>query len=256
MKVEIFVATHKKYIFPKSPIYTPIHVGSSNNKLDLDIIRDCTGENISYLNESFCELTALYWAWKNSNSDIIGLVHYRRYFVRKGSFNFKNMHILDSSFFEDQKIKSNTIILPIKGFLRQGFNFYNVEQLYIKDHVKEDWQELYNVIKKDFPDYLPSFFKVSKSYKTSLFNMMICHKDLLNKYCTWLFDILFKLEKKLDIKKYDIYQKRVFGFLAERLLNIFVEHHKQDLDIKYIRTLNIEDVSRYTLLKRKFIYLV
>ena len=56
--------------------------------------------------------------------------------------------------------------------------------------------------------------------------MMICRKDLWNQYCEWLFPILFELEKEIDILQYNGYQQRVFGFLAERLLNIWVRHQK------------------------------
>lgn len=87
--VKIVVATHKKYKMPSDAMYIPLHVGaegkkdSDGNELDLGYIKDNTGENISILNPSFCELTGLYWAWKNLDSDYIGLVHYRRYFGTK-----------------------------------------------------------------------------------------------------------------------------------------------------------------------------
>lgn len=84
-ELKLLVATHKSYIFPKADCYMPIHVGKRNSKLDLDIQGDDTGENISDKNSSFCELTALYWAWKNLDDyKYIGLVHYRRYFSGKG----------------------------------------------------------------------------------------------------------------------------------------------------------------------------
>ena len=87
--VKIVVATHKKYKMPSDAMYIPLYVGaegkkdSDGNELDLGYIKDNTGENISILNPSFCELTGLYWAWKNLDSDYIGLVHYRRYFGTK-----------------------------------------------------------------------------------------------------------------------------------------------------------------------------
>ena len=62
----------------------PIQVGAALNGQAIDgMIRDDTGDNISEKSRSFCELTALYWAWKNLDSDAIGLVHYRRYFARR-----------------------------------------------------------------------------------------------------------------------------------------------------------------------------
>ena len=75
-------------------IFFPIHVGAAISNVTLGIQRDdqingsyC--DNISSKNKSYCELTALYWAWKNIKKiypdlEYIGLNHYRRYF----SFGF------------------------------------------------------------------------------------------------------------------------------------------------------------------------
>ena len=89
MKVKIIIATHKKYQMPVDEIYLPLHVGAEGKKdndgnpLDLGYTKDNTGDNISDLNASFCELTGLYWAWKNIDSDYVGLAHYRRHFCFK-----------------------------------------------------------------------------------------------------------------------------------------------------------------------------
>ena len=50
-------------------------------------------ENISQLNPYYCELTGLYWAWKNLDCDYLGLVHYRRYFTKKNQFYRENLKI-------------------------------------------------------------------------------------------------------------------------------------------------------------------
>ncbi len=92
-RVQVIIATHKKYRMPEDEMYLPVHVGAEGkvdaegNPLDLGYTKDNTGENISNLNPSFCELTGLYWAWKNLDSDYIGLAHYRRHFGNKNSGN-------------------------------------------------------------------------------------------------------------------------------------------------------------------------
>ena len=84
--IKIIVATHKKYQMPTEEIYIPIHVGAEG-KEKLEYVPDNTGENISVKNPYYCELTGLYWAWKNLDAEYIGLVHYRRYFTQKFIYN-------------------------------------------------------------------------------------------------------------------------------------------------------------------------
>ena len=60
----------------------------------------------------------------------------------------------------------------------------------------------------------------------SLYCMFIAKYEFFDKYFEWLFPLLFEAEKRIDISGYDAQQKRVLAFLAERLLNIYVYHHK------------------------------
>ena len=45
-------------------------------------------------------------------------------------------------------------------------------------------------------------------------------------YMEWLFSILFELEKRLDISSWNSYDSRVYGFVAERLLDVWIEHNQ------------------------------
>ena len=81
-KIQILVTTHKKYEMPKESYYLPIHVGR-DGKESIGYIGDNTGDNISLKNPYYCELTGVYWAWKNLEADYVGLVHYRRQFKGK-----------------------------------------------------------------------------------------------------------------------------------------------------------------------------
>ena len=79
--IKILIALHKQYEVPNSDIYLPVQVGVEGKEKILDYQPDNEGENISSKNPYYCELTALYWAWKNLKADYIGLTHYRRHFA-------------------------------------------------------------------------------------------------------------------------------------------------------------------------------
>ena len=80
-RIKIFVSAHKPAVFPKAASIIPIQVGAENAPvLFQDTLHDNEGDNISSLNPMYCELTAQYWAWKNTDADYYGFCHYRRYF--------------------------------------------------------------------------------------------------------------------------------------------------------------------------------
>ena len=251
MTSKILVATHKQYQFPQEKLYTPIHVGKTLSKLDFGYLSDDTKENISNKNRNYCELTALYWAWKNDffeTYNYVGLVHYRRYF--SGELLFNNSKIL-SDLEIDSYLSSYDIILPSK----RNYYIESVRSHYNNAHYKKDLDTLEDIIKTLSPEYLEAFENVMQHKKLHLFNMFVMQKKEFDLYMSWLFMILFELEKRIDITTYDSYQARLFGFLSERLLNVWVI--KNNLRIKELKVANLEGenlaLKAYGLLKRKFL---
>ena len=249
MKIKILVATHKQYSFISNKLYLPIHVGKALSKNDFGYLSDDSGKNISEKNQSFCELTALYWAWKNDffkDVEYCGLVHYRRYF--KGGLVFGKNTILDKS--EINKILNDCdLIVPKK----RNYYIESVEKHYKNAHYKDDLDAIKLIIKEMTPEYIDAFDSIMTQKKLHLYNMFIMRKEFFYDYCSWLFPLLFKLEMQIDISNYSNYQRRVYGFLAERLFNVWVLHHK--LNFKEIVTENIEEENlmhkAFGLLKRK-----
>lgn len=232
-KISIYVATHKKAEFPKDDCYIPIRVGAALNKEDFGFLRDDTGDNISKKNKNFCELTATYWILKNDKSDIVGLTHYRRYFFEKrGKISFDN--ILSSSKIEDI-LKDYDIIVPNKTFIIK----HNVENSWNATHMAKDYALVRNIIEEQTPDYIEAFDEFSKGKTLYLCNMFIAKKKTFDEYYNWLFKILFELEKKVDLSNYDDYNKRIFGFMSERLFNVWLLKHKE-LRIKRMPVYNID----------------
>ena len=220
MRIKIMVAAHKQCELPKDNVYLPIQVGKSlHPELSLGYQSDNEGENISDKNPNFCELTALYWGWKNLDTDNIGLVHYRRYLgLRHGKDKWDN--ILTGNEAKDLCLNNN-IILPQK-------RRYFIESLwshYEHTHDITHLEKTRAIIQQYYGDYLPAFEKVMKRTWGHMFNMFIMKKNLADDYCKWLFDILFKLEKQIDFSKLSSFDARLFGRISELLLDVWIEKH-------------------------------
>lgn len=230
--IKIIVATHKKYKMPQDDMYIPVHVGKEG-KENLEYQGDNEGENISRKNPFYCELTGLYWAWKNLNAEYIGLSHYRRNFVQKKGKN--KFECIASKEYIDKMLDNADVILPQKRKLY-------IETIY--SHYKhtmhvEPLDETRKIIEEKYSEYLKFFDKRMKSRSGHMFNMCVMKKEILNEYCEWLFDILFELEKRIDPKQYSAFHARYLGRISERLLDVWIEKN----DVKYVEV-KVADMER------------
>lgn len=215
--VRIVVATHKDYWMPEDPVYLPLLVGAEKNRARRGFTKDNTGESISSKNPYYCELTGLYWAWKNLNGEYIGLVHYRRHFANGKWWKKKRERILCGDEF-DAALKSAEILLPKP---RHYWIETNYSQ-YAHAHHEEDLIQTRKIIMEKYPEYIPAYDRSMEQRSGHRFNMFVMKKCLLDEYCGWLFDILSELEKRLDISSYSQNDQRVFGFIGERLLDVWI----------------------------------
>ena len=203
--VRIIVATHKFFVPPKGDIFLPLHVGATD-AAPMGFQTDATGDSISQKNGGFCELTGLYWAWKNlHDANAIGLCHYRRLFKAAPE-------------------RIATLVETVGCILPKPRNYFieTTYSQYAHAHHAIDLDTTREIIAERHPDCLEAFDATMKSTRGHRFNMLIMKRPLLDRYCAWLFDVLFELEKRLDISTYSPYDRRVFGFVGERLLDVWI----------------------------------
>lgn len=247
----LYIVSHKDYKFLDLDCYKPIQVGYEQSKERFSKLVDSEGRNISYLNPYFCELTALYWLWKNSKEDILGLVHYRRYFKAKNSGIYLNDKLISDS--QDFDFSKYDIIVAKP----RNYMFVSIRKHYEDAHDANDLIQLENILKNKHPEYLNSYYKIMKGRKLSLYNMFVAKKHVIDLYCAWVFPILFELKNLIPFDKYDSYQKRVFGFLGERLFNVWLDYNKTNIVINYRKIAFIESENylrkSVSLLKRSFL---
>ena len=221
-KIQIYVVSHSEHDIKDieaNDIYVPLFVGRAG-KDNLGFLSDDTGDNISEKNSSYCELTGLYWIWKNSTADIIGLAHYRRYFS-KWKFG-KRLERKDI----EEILKDYDIILPKKSNVLFGSVYEDYDHW---NHIK-DLDLCEDVIKEQCPEYLENYYNVVNGNTLYGFNMFIAKKELIDPYCEWVFPIIAEVEKRVDMTGYTDYHKRLYGFLTERLFDVWMD--KQNLKVK------------------------
>lgn len=220
---EMFIIAHKKGELPEIAGYSPIQAGAILHEPLFDLV-DSTGDNISAKNEKYCELTVQYWVWKNVKSESVGFVHYRRFFY-KHPWSSAGCNILTVEQAASD-LESADVILPEKLELsrstQEEFNLY---------HNDKDLSLTRGVVATTGTHYLNAFDAVMGARAFSPYNMFIMPWDTFDAYMGWLFPVLEEVDSLVDMEGYDSYNKRLLGFISERLLNVWVRAN--DLEVKY-----------------------
>ena len=251
MKAKVFVMTHVPFTLPKDDIYVPVRVGAAGQD-DFGYKRDDYGDNISGKNHMYSELTGIYDIWKNpaafgieeDDPDfVIGLCHYRRYFSEGGGRIMTRPH-LEKLMSEHDVVTSDRIEIP------QDFHTY-----YGVCHPIGDLDLCGKVLKELYPDYAKAFDEVMEYRRICFGNLVLMRKKVFDAYCDWLFSILFELEKKLDLSGRNAQETRVYGFLSEELLMVYLLRNKDELRITENKIVMVSEKAETVKLKEALTYL-
>ncbi|USS85856.1 DUF4422 domain-containing protein [Fructilactobacillus cliffordii] len=249
MTPKILVASHKEAPMPADHnLYLPVLVGADfNYKGQRGFQLDNQGENISAKNPNYNELTAVYWAWKNlKNVDAVGLVHYRRFFSEE------RKRSLDDVLTEAQVeklLQKAPVVLPKK----RHYYIETIKSHYLHSHYQHPLDVTREVIATNYPEYLATFDRVMKRRSAHMFNMFIMKKDYFDSYCNWMFSVLADVEKQIDISSYSTQEARVFGYLSELLMDVWIDtNHVHYVECNWIQIGDRQLVKKaYGFLKRK-----
>ncbi|WP_177184206.1 DUF4422 domain-containing protein [Pseudobutyrivibrio sp. UC1225] len=207
----------RKYDIPKYMI--PIHVGAAGpDNMNAQLFDD-TGINISHKNGNYCELTGLYWVWKNvlneagNESNYYGLCQYRRF--------------LDLSEDDLRRIKANDIDVVLPFPLTYEPDILEHRKRYIKD---EDWDALLRALEELHPEQMPAVKMILQQKWLFNYNVILAKKSVLKEYCQWLFPILEKVEEYSDPKG-NQRSDRYIGYMGETLETIYFMLNKDKYKI-------------------------
>jgi len=257
LKVKIMVSHHKPTGFLKDrTVFVPIHVGRALNAnvptrqgmgergdaigeknkiwMTSNMIGDDTGQNISLKNRTYCEMCAVYWAfknqWKLGNPDYIGNFHYRRHlsFLKSQesdhflteyvSEEYQNEHGLNAEQIK-KVVKNYDLILNRIALANVRYNFTRTCK-----QPEKNLDIALEVIRTKFPEYYSSAQNVLSSGKIHYCNMFIMKKEIFNEYCNFIFGVIEEVEKNTDLNSGLMGQA---GYLSEVLSEFFYRHQAE-----------------------------
>ena len=276
-KIKVLIPYHKPWgLLESDGVFVPIHCGrdvaledTKDGKLDEGnvawltdhMMGDNTGDHISSKNRSHCELTGLYWAWKNydklGNPDYIGFMQYRRHFIfREEAFRYDELHDEPKAYknrhvgfiypdyqkdfgVTDEMVRKYCsqydLILPIECDLslvgvktaREDF-ITRIEGTHASDF------DIYmNTLKELYPEYYPTMKELAQSHRKRMYQTFIAKKELFFEYCEFLFTMINKLDERIDTSSYSVNGRRTIGYFGEMLFGCFMAKKIADSKIKY-----------------------
>ena len=261
--VKILICVHSNSTLPQNDIFLPVQAGAEISKKELQIpgynlLKDDYGDNISLKNKSFCEMTVIYWAWKNiknlfPNLKYIGLNHYRRFFAFDKKRSIVDLYEKKQLDINNYAINSKLIIDFLDKYdaivPQKTYYPYSLEKFYELNHKKEDFNVMKSVVLELNPNYKDVLNDILVQGNTMHnYNMFLLKWDQFTSYCEWVFPILFEIEQRIDISHYDEIQSRVFGYMAERLFNVWLNYN--NLHIKEVPIYKYTDNNRSSTLLR------
>lgn len=227
--IKLFVCCHQPSFVPEHPLLVPIQVGAALARERFPgFLRDDDGPSqISARNRSYCELTAMYWAWKNADADFYGFFHYRRYLypdlTAKGPYRLERsptLETLDRLGYRDfeRLIPKYGIILPKREDMRVPVRRHYAQASF---HHGEDLSLVERILADRRPECVRAAAEYLNGSQCYFGNIFIMKKEFFLDYCAWLFPILEEFDARADTSGYSPQEARVNGYLAERLLGVY-----------------------------------
>lgn len=207
------------YDFPRWML--PLQVGAALTPLRLSDYHDDTGDNISYKNGNYSELTGLYWLWKNrlnnpsgeDDRQYYGFMQYRRFLELEGD---DLLRLFDNDV---------DVVLPYPMSYEPNIEAHH--ERYLKS---ADWEALLRAMRELYPEDEKAFSKVLAQKYLYNYNVIIARKHVLKAYCEWLFPLLEKTEE-YSVPKGADRADRYIGYIGETLETFYFMHNRERLNI-------------------------
>ncbi|MBR3223996.1 MAG: DUF4422 domain-containing protein [Atopobiaceae bacterium] len=228
----VLVAAHKPYWMPPDSLYLPVQVNAASASNSIPgFVRDDDGDNISNKNARYSELTALWWGWRNLDCKALGLAHYRRHFAGSGEGGVLTLAEAE------EMLKRTPVVVPTM----RNYMIESVASHYAHTHDSAHLDALRAAVRHVSPQRLAVYDTQMASIKVHMFNMMIMRREVLDPYCTWLFDVLSSAEERISFDGMIAFEERCVGRLGEFLLDVWLR--SEDVPYEEVPLIELEGVN-------------
>ncbi len=208
----VLVAAHKPYWMPTDRLYLPVCAGGDRNGPIEGYASDAEGDSICQKNPRYSELTVLWWGWRNLDCSALGLVHYRRHFAGAGE-----RRTLSSGDVAELLGRTSVVVPKARNYVIES-----VASHYAHTHDAAHLEALRAAVVAVNPWRRDAFDAVMAGTRAHMFNMLLMKREVLDPYCTWLFDVLARVEATLDFSGMSAFEERCVGRLGEFLLDVWL----------------------------------
>ena len=197
-----------RFNYVNAPWVKNIQVGAVLTDIKLHEMTDMTGENISDKNPVYCELTGLYWMWKNliderRAEEYFGLYHYRR--------------VLDIDENDLKRISGADVdvVLPYPMI-----HVPNIKEHHTRYTHEAEWGLLLEAVRELAPEYMESYGEIFGGEYFYNYNMFLAKGKIVDELCGWMFPVFFRLEE-LCKRSGIVPAKRYIAYFGESMMTWF-----------------------------------
>jgi len=209
-----YVITHRDWPIVQDDLYRALCVGGFRKD---GWLCAADGENIEQYNDRLNELTGLYWIWKNTDIEYVGLSHYRRYFDNGGRLDEAAIRWLL------QDVKYDIILSRIR--LPWSVH-HNICMTCGGETARAAYDAFLETIRERQPEYAEAFEDVMCGSEMYRCNMFVTRREIMDRFCGWLFSFLTEAADKVDVSGLGFYGKRVCGYVGEAMWTVWLKRHR------------------------------
>lgn len=188
-----------------------IQAGAALSDKRVAPLTDGTGTNISAKNRQYCEMSAAYWVWKNTDHAWTGIEHYRR-------------HLL---------VTPKMLGHGVDAVMPLPYVCYPNTMAQFRRFVSGDVQRaLLRALKTLHPLEYGEYEDILYGPYQYTYNIVCARRAVFEDYCEWFFEITEYMETMSD-EVPEIRETRALSYVAEVLTNLYFTHNRRGWNIRH-----------------------